>query len=177
MRVRGFLAMALLLGGCRVSTVGLGTEEVPLDDAGNPIADGTTGADGDMPDVNMGESSMVFPTDDSGSIPECTGKANGTVCGAASPRNICVDGECIPSRCGDNITDKPVEDCDDGNIEDGDFCPGDCKAKCTTSAQCGDSNECSIDSCDTARHICNPPMPVGDRRACTLSGGGVGVCN
>ncbi len=181
MRGGGWIAVALLLGGCRISSEGLAPEPTALDDAGNPLLDSSTGEVG--PGVDGGtdtsptDSTPLFPVDDSGSVPECTGKADGTVCGAPTPRSICVAGECLPSRCGDGIVDPTREDCDDKNTDDGDSCPGDCKAKCKSNPDCNDSNECSVDTCDLTRHVCNAPAPVSGRPACTLMGGGVGVCN
>jgi cysteine-rich repeat protein len=127
MTVRTCVAVAVALlvaGGCTLATQGLAPEDTALDDAGNPIADGAT-ADVVVDDADTNDSSPLFPVDDGGSIPECTGKANGTLCGPAAPRSICIDGECIPSRCGDGIVDPPNEDCDDKNTDDGDNCPGD----------------------------------------------------
>lgn len=173
------LALALgvlLLCSCRIDSAGLLPDEVTDDDSGLTAADGAadgTTAEETLPPGDAIVSDTVFPVDDSGAVPECTGKADGTACGAATPRRICVGGECIPSRCGDGIVDLG-EDCDDSNNNDGDNCPGDCKARCKGDGECDDKNECTGDACDLGRHVCAPPVSLS--RSCTLATGGAGVC-
>jgi cysteine-rich repeat protein len=179
------MRLALALGliatlGCKAETFGLAPDDVPLDDSGNPIVDSTmtTVEDTYVPDAIVSDTSPVFPTDDSSPIPECTGKPDGTVCGAATPRSVCIKGECLTSICGDSFVDKGGgEDCDDGNTDDGDNCPGDCKAKCKTNAECEDMNACTIITCDTAKFVCAAPKPAPKGTPCTPTGGGAGMCN
>lgn len=173
MGARGWTAVALALllgGGCSLATVGLATDEAPVDDSGIPFADGATSEVPD--DVIVSDTSPLFMPDDSDPIPECTGKANGTACGAPSPPRVCVEGECQPGRCGDGFVDPRGEDCDDGNIKDGDNCPADCKAKCKSDPECDDFNECTTDGCDLARHVCKPHLAVPLKTPCTA-----GQCN
>lgn len=180
MRLAVALGLLVSLSACRVNSSGLAPDEATLNDSGTMIVEDSVarGEETLGSDAIVSDTTPVFPVDDSGSIPECTGKADGTACGAASPRSICVMGECIPSRCGDNVVDPGNgEDCDDGNIDDGDTCPGDCKARCKSDGECNDSNPCSIDSCDLTRRVCAKPAPVTKGTACTLPTGGAGVCN
>ena len=55
--------------------------------------------------------------------------ADGDACIGGEPDSICVEGDCIPSECGDGyLDDRPWigEVCDDGNTIDGDGCAADC---------------------------------------------------
>ena len=55
--------------------------------------------------------------------------ADGDACIGGEPDSICVEGDCIPSECGDGYLDaRPWigEVCDDGNNVDGDGCAADC---------------------------------------------------
>lgn len=175
----GAAAAFLVLGGCRISSEGLAPEPTTLDDGAIAAdsADGSVTFDTALPDdAIVSDSAPLFPVDDGGSVPECTGKPNGTVCGSASPRKICVGGECVPSRCGDGIVDMG-EDCDDKNEDDGDTCPGDCRARCKTNTQCDDFNACSVDVCDLTKFVCAPPVAVAKGTPCKLASGDDGVCN
>ena len=55
--------------------------------------------------------------------------ADGDACIGGEPDSICVEGDCIPSECGDGYLDSRPwigEVCDDGNTIDGDGCAADC---------------------------------------------------
>lgn len=181
------LGLSAAIAACRINASGLAPEEITLGDSAvvaedaaatsmpDAVTDGGTDA---LADALTDDVAPVFPVDDSSAIPECTGMVDGTACGASSPRSICVAGECLPSRCGDSIVDLGNgEDCDDGNINDGDTCPSDCRAKCKIATDCNDSNPCSVDACDTAKRVCAPPTPAAKGTTCPLVAGGTGVCN
>lgn len=96
---------------------------------------------------------------------------NGEVCGMADSDDetlLCMNGNCIPSACGDGITmEDDGEVCDDGNLDDGDGCDSDCTYSCTEDADCDDSNVCNGDErCDTATHVCAPGEPADDGTSC-----------
>ena len=55
--------------------------------------------------------------------------SDGDACIGGEPDSICVEGDCIPSECGDGYLDSRPwigEVCDDGNTVDGDGCAADC---------------------------------------------------
>jgi cysteine-rich repeat protein len=53
-----------------------------------------------------------------------------------------MSGVCTGAACGDGTVDAS-EDCDDGNLIDGDGCDADCTWTCTTNADCSDGNPCN----------------------------------
>jgi cysteine-rich repeat protein len=61
-----------------------------------------------------------------------TRRSDGTLCdadGTTATRDICFDGLCVQSACGDGYVDfgaTPAEECDDGNTVSGDGCEADC---------------------------------------------------
>ncbi|MEZ4373790.1 MAG: hypothetical protein R3B07_23415 [Polyangiaceae bacterium] len=95
---------------------------------------------------------------------------------------ICLTGECVQTRCGDEYTDREAgEFCDDGqNGNDADGCTDDCQASCSKDTDCADqdlcngeercvndvcvngaavvcsdSDPCTVDSCVSASGICS----------------------
>ncbi|MEZ4376522.1 MAG: hypothetical protein R3B07_37305, partial [Polyangiaceae bacterium] len=95
---------------------------------------------------------------------------------------ICLTGECVQTRCGDEYTDRDAgEFCDDGqNGNDADGCTDDCQASCSKDTDCADqdlcngeercvndvcvngaavvcndSDPCTVDSCVSASGICS----------------------
>lgn len=70
--------------------------------------------------------------------------------------SVCRDGNCLPSRCGDGVTDERLEEsCDDANGSNGDGCNQNCAFSCTEAADCDDGNVCNgAESCDEALHTC-----------------------
>jgi cysteine-rich repeat protein len=84
----------------------------------------------------------------------------GTEC-QASPRLICIGGNCQASTCGDSFTDAVTgEECDDGNTVEGDGCDNNCAFSCevaTQASDCNDSLPCTDDLCDGGTHTCSHP--------------------
>ncbi len=75
--------------------------------------------------------------------PECTVATAANDCPAEKP--YCIDGKCIAGVCGDGIPQAP-EECDDGNIVDGDGCSATCKRE--NVAKCGDGKIEGLEQCD-----------------------------
>ncbi len=93
--------------------------------------------------------------------------------------------------CGDGVR-SATEACDDGNLSDGDGCASSCKieigftgctvssdcvpagrcdagtcvARCFTSAECNDSNPCTVDTCDGTGACANPAVAAGMPGTC-----------
>src|SRR5690349_2932119 len=92
-----------------------------------------------------------------GPEPACQGDACGPVAeGEQAPVGTQVD---LPpaERCGDGMVRAGVEECDDGNAEDGDGCTGACVA-----ARCGDGLvRAGVEECDDGN--------VDDTDACTAA--------
>ena len=119
----------------------------------------------------------------------CTGRPNGTFCDIEGliDREICLDGVCVISSCGDGFADTrtghpsmipPVEVCDDGNPVDGDGCDLDCTFSCASTSDCvDDGEECSgVPTCDTTSHTCGSEA-LGNGTPCTVAGTSVtGLC-
>ncbi|MFH1434656.1 MAG: hypothetical protein ABIJ56_02960 [Pseudomonadota bacterium] len=86
--------------------------------------------------------------------------SDGTVCGS-DPRLICLSETCQESMCGDSFIDEgadPVEECDDGDVEEGDGCDNDCMYSCheeTQEIECDDLLGCTLDACNTSSHTCD----------------------
>ncbi len=67
---------------------------------------------------------------------------DGTSCGGG---RICRMGACTTAGCGDGVR-TGMEQCDDGNMTNGDGCDADCTWTCTTATvatDCGDGNVCN----------------------------------
>ncbi len=109
----------------------------------------------------------------------CSGKPDGTDCSLVGGKGfICLKEKCVASSCGDLYVDKVAgEECEDGNKTDGDGC-NNCKWSCKANADCDDTLLCNgVETCDLAKHTCVPGTDAADGTACTLAGGGAGVCN
>ena len=95
-----------------------------------------------------------------------TAEDDGTSCGSAM---LCRGGTCVASRCGDGIV-TPPEECDDGNVTDGDGCNSDCTFSCSstdTSRNCTPTDACmGQGTCDDATHTCSAGTPLGDGATC-----------
>ncbi|MFH1434314.1 MAG: hypothetical protein ABIJ56_01235 [Pseudomonadota bacterium] len=71
---------------------------------------------------------------------------DGTECGEGEPGMICLHGACEASECGDGFVDVAAgEECEP---PDSDFCGSECTTICTTSEECDDGHDCTVDSCD-----------------------------
>jgi len=95
---------------------------------------------------------------------------DGDVCGN-EPRMICIAGTCQESLCGDTFIDsgaEPPEQCDDGNIVEGDGCENDCTFTCSTNDDCDDGNICNgQETCDsTGTHTCLPGTNLPEGETC-----------
>ncbi|MFZ5785417.1 MAG: DUF4215 domain-containing protein [Acidobacteriota bacterium] len=110
---------------------------------------------------------------------DCTGQADGTDCSLVGGKGfICLAGKCVASICGDTYVDTVAgEECEDGNQTDADGCNS-CKWTCKANGDCDDKLLCNgKESCDTVKHVCLQGTNASDGIACTLAGGGSGVCN
>ncbi len=79
-------------------------------------------------------------------VPTCPqGGVYQAVCTAGTPP---ISGEQCTALCGDTLVDAP-EECDDGNMVNGDGCDDACKEEvaCNSTAQCPPGNECDGDFC------------------------------
>lgn len=124
----------------------------------------------------------AVPEDAGPPVTACTGRPNGTFCDieGLTDREICLDGVCVVSSCGDGFEDTraghpsmipPLEVCDDGNPVDGDGCDLDCTYSCDASAGCPDDDEtCNgVPRCDAASHTCTS-TPLADGMSCVVPG-------
>jgi cysteine-rich repeat protein len=77
---------------------------------------------------------------------ECTGQDDGKPCGVD---RICLSEVCQDSVCGDGYVDALIgEECEDGNLTDGDGCDNDCSLSCQIDEDCSDGTMCSgIETC------------------------------
>ncbi|MBI4510140.1 MAG: hypothetical protein HY698_10940 [Deltaproteobacteria bacterium] len=103
--------------------------------------------------------------------PAAPPNAHGIPCDAdqnPSTRDLCVEGVCTPTRCGDGIVDaENKEDCDDANETEGDGCDSDCTLSCSGSDECRDENSCNgTESCDTEKHSCRAGTPLENGTSC-----------
>jgi len=103
--------------------------------------------------------------------------ADGDVCDRDmmdDTRDICIDGTCIPSICGDGFLDLGAEECDDGNREINDGCEPDCTFTCREASDCDDGNICNgREACDG---ICFPGDDLLDGTLCPLGMCSGGAC-
>ncbi|MBW2463286.1 MAG: DUF4215 domain-containing protein [Deltaproteobacteria bacterium] len=85
-------------------------------------------------------------------------------------RDICLRATCLPSLCGDGFVDPatlPAEECDDGNLTNGDGCDADCTFTCSADIDCADLEACNgTETCNLARHSCVPGTPLADGASC-----------
>ena len=108
-------------------------------------------------------------------------RPNGEVCGQSK---VCENGTCgdAPHTCGDRILVMGIEECDDGNLIDGDGCDSDCQFSCVTgdtTRDCAAPDACAGKGiCNDSTHVCGAPTPLPDDTDC---GGGKrcrgGVCS
>jgi cysteine-rich repeat protein len=92
--------------------------------------------------------------------------------------DICLDGVCERSVCGDGYADGTRgEQCDDGNAIEDDGCEPTCLWTCVGNPDCNDDEACNgVETCSLGTHTCTPGTPLPEATACTLPGGGDGVC-
>ncbi len=90
---------------------------------------------------------------------------DGVSCGTGK---ICIAGGCQDEICGDGFVNS-TEECDDGNMADGDGC-NTCKFSCVSddpARDCSNLDPCVGNKCDDTTHTCGNPISAGD--ACALS--------
>jgi cysteine-rich repeat protein len=97
-----------------------------------------------------------------------------TAAGAPGQCNAAI--ACGPVGCGNGLP-SPGEQCDDGNVVNGDGCENDCTFSCESHADCDDGSVCSgTETCDTTAHTCAAGTPlVCTPAACTTACGTTGV--
>ncbi len=112
---------------------------------------------------------------DGSSTLACADAAEGASCGEG---RICRRTfGCIVTRCGDMFLDEAAgEQCDDGNQMDSDGCNTDCRLTCLEQSDCDDGDPCNGVEVCTAAFICDYGVTPVDHPACTLNGGGSGIC-
>jgi cysteine-rich repeat protein len=89
---------------------------------------------------------------------------NGTACEADG--SYCRGGSCALASCGDAAID-PGEECDDGDLENGDGCDNDCMLSC--SGDCDDPDVCNGDEM-CVDNVCEPGMPAPTGTECDRDG-------
>ncbi len=115
----------------------------------------------------------TIPPPDCGSLPDFT------TChtGPTVPRQICIDGDCIASLCGDGELDLAGgEVCDDGDVLDGNGCANDCTPSCTSPSDCDDGNDCNgAETCGDAG--CQPGSDSDNGDPCANRNDAPGACS
>src|SRR5260370_7748173 len=137
-----------------------------------PGGSATAGASGSGGSATGGHGGSGGAGQDGGVV-DCIGKPAGTDCSpGGATGSICLNGECVVSRCGDGYVDMAIgEDC-----EGGDGCNA-CKYGCKLAADCNDGDACNgAETCDTMKHACAGGTPAADGTMCTLSGGAPRKC-
>ncbi|HRI64087.1 MAG TPA: DUF4215 domain-containing protein [Polyangium sp.] len=85
---------------------------------------------------------------------------DGTACANGQ---ICLTGVCSASQCGDGYVDTSSEECEDGNVANGDGCDN-CRFSCLSTdatRDCTSLDPCVATACDDATHTCGAPLGDG----------------
>src|SRR5262245_22156909 len=98
-----------------------------------------------------------------------------TLAGTGDGEEWTADGTCVSTsvqdifgtKCTNGVVD-PTEECEDGNLTDGDCCSARCTFEPSGSACSADANVCTADVCDGAGACVHPPLSAGT--ACTGDG-------
>ncbi|MGZ3419032.1 MAG: DUF4215 domain-containing protein [Polyangiales bacterium] len=94
-----------------------------------------------------------------------TALTDGASCGMGK---VCKGAVCVDTTCGDGVTTAP-EECDDGNVTNGDGCDS-CKFSCLstdTARNCSGGDPCAgTSTCDDTKHTCSVGTPLADGTAC-----------
>ncbi len=172
-------AVGALACGDADSSIDTDTPDVDIDIADIDIADV------DIADVDIADAGILDggPVTDGSGVNACEGAEDGAACGA--PRQLCIAGACVTSRCGDGYIDVEAgEACEDGNAIAGDGCePSDCSFTCTAEEDsCSDDDICNgVETCDAESHTCSTgsPLDCDDSDACTADScaSGMGCVN
>ncbi len=95
-----------------------------------------------------------------------TALADGTSCGMSK---ACKGGVCGDITCGDGVT-AGTEECDDGNLIDGDGCDHDCRFSCVSTdmtRNCTPMDPCAGQgACNDMTHTCTAGQPLMDGTNC-----------
>ncbi|HMI92667.1 MAG TPA: putative metal-binding motif-containing protein [Polyangiales bacterium] len=163
-------ACALVLLGCGDDDAPSGTDA--KDDGGETnskpiVLPGGRDAGKEEDTATLGDAGMR--------LVDCDGADDGSACGPNGGL-LCLDGSCLPSRCGDGFVDPALEECDDENAESGDGCGPSCNWDCTDDAMCDDGAACNGEERCLINHTCSLGTPAGDGTACTSATAGDGQC-
>jgi cysteine-rich repeat protein len=102
-----------------------------------------------------------------------TRKSPGTSCN--TDKN-CVEGNCIAIVCGDGVTATGKEQCDDGNLSNGDGCTDKCQPVCGQASDCASKTPaCQSPACSSGA-CSSKPDSSQNGNACTTPGGGTATC-
>ena len=138
-----------------------GDVDVPPDVHDVPSDEGTIG-DADVPVEDVAdvppECTRVEDCDDGepcngvddcveGACVDGTPPPDGSGCSTAGVEvGICRSGLCAPASCGDGAV-ASGEECDDGNLINGDGCETSCQLSCHEDSECIDGQDCTEDLC------------------------------
>jgi cysteine-rich repeat protein len=99
-----------------------------------------------------------------------TPQPKGTTCTLpGGGAGVCNGPTCAKAGCGDGSLGMG-EQCDDGNVVDGDGCDADCTWSCASNADCDDGDVCNgVETCDLGKHVCTKTAPLAcdDGKSCT----------
>ena len=195
-------ATGVVNGACTGSTPEYGpdgqfcTDDDPQSARGLPaVLPFTTGtATGELFNVNRHDGANVGPFSGSGLPFSCTALAGGSAAQAVlagaftalnqGPGDVVVTIQEVleAAPCGNGILD-PGEQCDDGNLVDGDGCDSNCtptgcgNGVVTTGEQCDDGNTTDGDCCSTTCQLETDGGPCDDQNGCTRTDTcSAGVC-
>ncbi|RLB46256.1 MAG: hypothetical protein DRJ42_28070 [Deltaproteobacteria bacterium] len=96
--------------------------------------------------LGMADAGPVDPEDPTEQNDTCADLPPTTTChtGATVPRQICIEGDCVASLCGDGLVDTDGgEQCDDENEYNFDGCGNDCQFNCMMPGDCDDGRQCN----------------------------------
>ncbi len=106
--------------------------------------------------------------DASGTLDGAGGAAGQNTGGAAGEATGGTGGVDAGSTCGNGLVEG-TEECDDGNLTNGDGCENDCSFTCilgTARDHCDDGNPCNGTETCGADHACAPGTPLGNGDVC-----------
>ena len=171
MGVLGLLALGALGCGDDDDGGGSGAKEDGGKTPSKPII--TPGKDKDS---GSDESEGTVTLGDGGTrVVDCEDAKDGEACGPNGGL-VCLDGDCVASRCGDGFVDPALEECDDENTTSGDGCGPDCAWDCKDDAMCDDDVTCNGKERCLVDHTCALDDPEPDGTACTSAAVSEGQC-
>ncbi len=172
MIIRGrslLLMLGLTLGGCLFIDDFDSLEAKSKTNRNGSKDGGTSGADG-----GTGDGAVVDPD---ASTVDCTKAEDGTTCGVVEGF-VCLSGRCMASGCGDGFVDEERgEQCEPTPLMTDGCNPETCRFPCQGASDCDDGQVCNGEErCDDATHLCVAGSAAKDDTMCTLSEGGLGLC-